>query len=134
MKCKFFILGLLSLFCNRALSQIGVNIFDDTYIHIIQINSLENITCEEFHDTLYTIYAPEQEARTSDRTYFPSSVTIDRVKVDTIGLRYKGQSTFQGLPTDGKYSFKIDFNEFVKGQEFDGLKKLNLNNKEGEHT
>jgi len=134
MKCEFFILGLLSLFCNRAISQVGVNIFDDTYIHIIQINSLENITCEEFHDTLYTIYAPEQEARASDRTYFPSSVTIDRVKVDTIGLRYKGQSTFQGLPTDGKYSFKIDFNEFVKGQEFDGLKKLNLNNNRWDPT
>ena len=28
----------------------------------------------------------------------------------------------------GRYSFKIDFNEYVKGQEFRGMTKINLNN------
>ncbi|HMC98363.1 MAG TPA: CotH kinase family protein, partial [Flavobacteriales bacterium] len=44
---------------------------------------------------------------------------------DSVGVRLKGNSSY-GLPE--KKSMKIDFNEYVSGQKYHGLKKLNLNN------
>ncbi|MBK8497578.1 MAG: CotH kinase family protein [Flavobacteriales bacterium] len=44
---------------------------------------------------------------------------------DSVGVRFKGNSSY-GLPV--KKSMKIDFNEYVNGQKYHGMKKLNLNN------
>lgn len=44
---------------------------------------------------------------------------------DSVGVRFKGNSSY-GLPD--KKSMKIDFNEYVGGQKYHGVKKLNLNN------
>lgn len=44
---------------------------------------------------------------------------------DSVGVRYKGNSSY-GLAD--KKSMKVDFNEYVGGQKYHGLKKLNLNN------
>jgi hypothetical protein len=45
------------------------------------------------------------------------------------GLRFKGNSTYWKLPGNTlKLSFKLDFDRYVKGQKFLGLKKLCLNN------
>ena len=43
-----------------------------------------------------------------------------------VGVRNKGQSSFQ--PTAQKPGFSVKFDEFVDGQRLDGLKKLALNN------
>ncbi|MFK7783809.1 MAG: CotH kinase family protein, partial [Crocinitomicaceae bacterium] len=43
-----------------------------------------------------------------------------------IGVRFKGNSTYNH-PNDKK-PFKIDFNRYVSGQDFDGIKKINLSN------
>jgi spore coat protein CotH len=45
----------------------------------------------------------------------------------TIGVRFKGNSSYWGYYGDKK-SFKLDIDEFVAGQEIDGLDKLSLNN------
>ena len=45
---------------------------------------------------------------------------------DSVGVRLKGNSSYMH-PGDKK-SFKIDFNKFVSGQNYDGLKKLNFSN------
>ena len=45
---------------------------------------------------------------------------------DSVGVRLKGNSSFMH-PGDKK-SFKIDFNKFISGQNYDGLKKLNFSN------
>ncbi len=42
----------------------------------------------------------------------------------------KGFSSFWG--SEFKKSFKLDFNEYVPGRRYDGLRKLNLNNGEGD--
>jgi spore coat protein CotH len=46
--------------------------------------------------------------------------------VDSINIRLKGNSSY-GHPGNKK-SFKVDFNDFVSGQTYDGMKKLNFNN------
>ena len=43
----------------------------------------------------------------------------------SVGVRYKGNSSY-GLAN--KKSMKIDFNEYVSGQKYHGMKKINLNN------
>lgn len=43
-----------------------------------------------------------------------------------VGIRLKGNSTYNH-PNDKK-PFKIDFNKYVSGQNYDGLKKLNFSN------
>ncbi len=128
MRSLFYTLAILFLFCKITIGQVGASIFDDSKIHTISINSLDRIKYEEFHDELFRVYKSDLKNNTSDKTYTAASVVIDSFTIDTIGLRYKGQSTFKGLPANGKYSFKIDFNEFILGQKFDGLKKLSLNN------
>jgi len=58
----------------------------------------------------------------------PASFECDGKALDKVGLRFKGNSSFRAGQQSGKTSFKVDFNEFVKGQKFRGLGKLNLNN------
>lgn len=48
-------------------------------------------------------------------------------QLPNVGIRLKGNSSFDHYPTSKK-PIKIDFNEFVQGQNYHGLKKLNLNN------
>jgi spore coat protein CotH len=46
--------------------------------------------------------------------------------LDSINIRLKGNSSY-GHPGNKK-SFKVDFNDYVTGQTYDGMKKLNFNN------
>lgn len=46
---------------------------------------------------------------------------------DSVGVRLKGNSSFDFYPTDKK-PLKLDFNEFISGHVYHGLKKLNLAN------
>lgn len=59
-----------------------------------------------------------------------ASVTITDLdgihELDSVNVRLKGNSSY-GHPGNKK-SFKMDFNDYVSGQNYDGLKKLNFNN------
>jgi len=59
-------------------------------------------------------------------------VEIDGLMIDSIGAQFKGNSSYNG--PGNKKPFKIDFNEYVSGQEYDGLKTINLNNSFGDPT
>ena len=58
--------------------------------------------------------------------YLKGDVTIDGVTSTNVGIKFKGNSSYSNPST--KKPFKIDMNEFVSGQDVDGLKKFNLNN------
>jgi len=65
------------------------------------------------------------------RVEFPmvkGSIQIGGETISDVGLRFKGNSSFNFARNSLKKSFKIDFDETVKGQNFRGLTKLNLNN------
>jgi len=53
-------------------------------------------------------------------------IEIDGYYISSVGIQFKGNSSFN-VPSRKK-SWKIDFNEFVSGQKFDGVKTINLNN------
>ena len=59
-------------------------------------------------------------------TYVHAEFRCGSSVLPDVGVRYKGNSSYwMGAP---KYSFKVDFNRYVQGQVFYGLKKLNFNN------
>jgi spore coat protein H len=63
-------------------------------------------------------------ARGVEFRYVHADLSIDNRLFRDVAVRYKGNGTyFEG---NGKYSFKIDFNEYVKGQNYDGITKVNL--------
>jgi len=53
-------------------------------------------------------------------------MTIDGIRFESVGLRRKGSASTD--PLSGKPPFKVDMNEFVKGQRFRSLKGFNLHN------
>lgn len=58
----------------------------------------------------------------------PATFEIDGQVLEQVGLRFKGNSSFRMARHALKRSFKVDFNDYVKGQKLFGLTKLNLNN------
>ncbi|MBP7643221.1 MAG: CotH kinase family protein [Saprospiraceae bacterium] len=57
-----------------------------------------------------------------------ASVSVDGVKYDSVGVRFKGQTSYMGVSgTNSKKSFNISFDAF-KDQKLSGYATLNLNN------
>lgn len=90
-------------------------LFDQNVVHTIDI---------EMNDWDSFIASATQEAFTE------CSVTIDGEKVSNVGIRGKGNTSLSSVATMGsqKYSFKIEFDQYVKGRSYRGLDKLSLNN------
>ena len=78
----------------------------------------------DFWATLQANYEADENA------YIPALLTLTDISGthtrDSVGVRLKGNSSYSH-PGDKK-SFKIDFNQFIPGQHYDGLKKLNFSN------
>ncbi len=65
-----------------------------------------------------------------ENEYIVAHLTLTDVSgthaIDSVGVRLKGNSSYNHPGT--KKSFKIDFNKYISGQNYDGLKKLNFSN------
>lgn len=95
-------------------------LFDEPAIHEISLEFVE----ADWYDVLY-------DAHGNDDFYLPCTFSWTEADGDVqvleqVGARFKGNSSFNNSGT--RKSMKIDFNEFVDGQEFLALRKLNLNN------
>ena len=69
--------------------------------------------------------------------YIPVTIVIDGAKVKHAGIRPKGNSSLSMVARDDstdRYSFKIEFDQYVTGQTWLGLDKLVLNNMLGDTT
>lgn len=62
--------------------------------------------------------------------YYSATVVINGEKIRNVGFRAKGNSSLSSVANGDsqRFSFKIDFDQFVPAQTLDGLTKLNLNN------
>ena len=63
--------------------------------------------------------------------YVNADITIDGQKYSNVGIRAKGNSSLSSVARDDttdRYSFKIDFGEYIDGQTYNGIEKLALNN------
>lgn len=67
----------------------------------------------------------------SQENYIQADLVINGEKIDTVGIRPKGNSSLSMVPQSSqpqRYSFKIEFDQYVDGQTFYGLDKMVLNN------
>lgn len=97
-----------------AQNTAGDSTFGSSLIHIIEINFSQ----PGYWDSLVA-YKPLDKK-------MAASVTVNGVLYDSCGVQFKGNSSYNA--PGNKKPFKIDFNEYVSGQKFDGLKTINLNN------
>jgi spore coat protein H len=89
----------------------GEDVFDRDRLHVVAITvAAENLAA--------------LDERTDTR--IPATIVFDGIELSNVGVRNKGQTSFQ--PTSGKPGFSVKFDEFVEDQKLDGLKKLLLNN------
>lgn len=67
----------------------------------------------------------------TDEEYRSADVTINGESFYNVGIRPKGNSSLSSVANDDttdRYSFKIDFGQYVDGQTYHGIRKLALNN------
>ena len=57
-----------------------------------------------------------------------ADLTMDGVTYNSVGVRFKGNSSYNSIPWSQKKSFKITMDSFVSGQDLLGYDKINLNN------
>jgi uncharacterized protein (TIGR03437 family) len=79
-------------------------------------------TDSNWYNTLYQAHASN-----ADDPYFSATFQYGDTVIESIGARFKGNSSFRSV-SSVKKSFKLKFNEYVPGTTFLGLKKLNLDN------
>ncbi len=113
---KKMLLPFILLFISVIPAQAGNgdSIFNMTYIHTIHIT----FPYPAFYDSLLNSKATD--------TYLKVAVQFNNETYTDVGIKAKGNSSFNN-PSQKK-SFKLDFNEFIQGQDIHGLKKLNFNN------
>ncbi|MBL4625658.1 MAG: CotH kinase family protein [Flavobacteriales bacterium] len=118
---KYFIFVVILLLSIGVKSQNpGDNIFNSSLVHTIKIT----VNAQNYWDSL-TYYKAYRDS-TDSTIYMRAKLEFDSIVLDTIGVRLKGVGSYShpGM----KKPWKLDFNEFVKGQKLDGLTKLNLQN------
>jgi len=120
MRTRFlFLTSLLSPFWLQAQID-GDNIF--SVDQVISVNL--DFPQADFWTQLQDHYNADQNE------YIVAHLTLTDVSgthaIDSVGVRLKGNSSYSHPGT--KKSFKIDFNKYISGQNYDGLKKLNFSN------
>jgi hypothetical protein len=74
-----------------------------------------------------------------DEEYIPARFVCylpgrDSIVMDSVGVRYKGNSSYADVGSSTKKSFKFNFQKYVDGRKFFGVEKLNLNNNDKDPT
>ena len=111
-----------------SLSARGQSIFDSSVVHTVHFTSLY----DGLQDTLtsdYILSFDFFQNQIRDIPYTFCKVELDGTLLDTIGIRHKGYNSWWSSP---KKPIKLDLNRFIKGQNYQGLKKLNLHNRAGD--
>ncbi|HTP34372.1 MAG TPA: CotH kinase family protein [Candidatus Acidoferrales bacterium] len=94
-------------------------VFDKDTVHEIRLT---------FKQTDWYEQLPDNYAKYPDDTpYTEASIEWGQYKFDSIGVRFKGNSSYYGSTTKKK-PFRIKLNEFTKGQKIDGMSSFGLSN------
>lgn len=91
--------------------EIGLNVFNENVLHELEL-------------TVAAADLPVLDGDTEARV--PAVIKFDGQTITNVGLRKKG--TTSRRPLSQKSGFTIKFNEYVKGQKLDGLKKIAIDN------
>lgn len=114
-----FIIACLSGIGLQAQSP-GDALFSSSQVHEINIEFQQS----NYWDSL--LYYKQLGDNMNTDYYMKGKVFINGTPIDCVGVRLKGNSSF-GHPGKKK-PVKIQFNEYMSGQEYDGLRSFHLNN------
>ncbi len=108
--------GKASAFLTEESLRYPYTLFDDTYVHNIDIQVDPKVWNKMTHN------AQLEE-------YIPCTLVIDGVKIEKAAIRPKGNSSLKQISgmNSQNFSFKVEFDHYVN-QTFDGLDKMALNN------
>lgn len=120
MKKLLFLFSIVSSFC-QAQTTAGDNLFNVTQIHTININFPQSN-----YWTLLVNNKAYDDANDSS-TYIPVQVIIDGNTLDSVGIQFKGNSSYYNYPGNKK-PFTLSFDEYKNTQKYDSLSSINLNN------
>ncbi len=101
-----------------ALTPAPHPLFEDDAVHEIHIT---------FHQPDWWDLLRVNFEGLDDPIYMAAEFDWEDIHFDSIGVRFKGNSSYNGYP-GVKKSFKLDIDEYIGNQEIYGLDKLNLNN------
>ncbi len=121
---KTFFVCLLFSACSPEKTQYNVfkgDLFDDTHLHEIHLN----FASDNFWDTL--VLNKKLKDSLEVNTYLKGNVVIDGSELKDVGLRFKGESSYD-FTKGQKKSFKLNLNCFTKKQNYKGITRFNLNN------
>ena len=88
------------------------------------------------NESVIDIYIDTDDADLEDMRKYPENeeyhsadITVDGVKIENAGIRTKGNMTLRSIASSEseRYSYRIKFNKYVKGQKLLGLDELCLN-------
>lgn len=97
-------------------SKLPNNFFEQQNIKMIEITFWD----PNYLTTLTANYA--------SKTNLVANMTIDGVAYDSVGVRYKGQTSYSMVGSSRKKSFNISLDFIKSNQDIDGYNTLNLNN------
>lgn len=109
-----------NLYNPQELYDLPGGIFEEDSLRVLNLQFYN----PNYHNYLVNswFYSPSER--------IPASLSVNNILYDSVGVRYKGNSTFC-LPNDNlnpKVPYNIDLNYFVSGQKFLGLNKIKLAN------
>ena len=93
-------------------------LFDDSRVHSVDVT----ISDADWADL---------KANPLDKTKYKATVVIDGETLEEVSFAAKGNTSLSAVASDpdsDRYSFKLNFGKYNKGQSYHGLNKLNLNN------
>jgi spore coat protein CotH len=93
-------------------------LFDTSRVHTVDVT----ISAEDWTDL---------RTNPTDKTKYHATVVVDGETVEEVSFATKGNTSLSSVaadPDSDRYSFKLNFGKYNKGQTYHGLNKLNLNN------
>jgi spore coat protein CotH len=108
-----------------ATIQSGLNIGNkDDYKHIFKDNDILEISI-----TIDPAYLEEMYAYPDGYEYYSATVKVNDQEIKNTGIRIMGNTDLDGGDESAyRYSYRLKFDKFVKGQTIDGLDELVLSN------
>lgn len=99
-------------------AEYGQTLFDTGFVHTISIL----LSDEDWGDLM---------ENPADKTKYRADIEIDGEIIKDVSFATKGNSSLfivAADPDSSRYSYRVNFGKFIKGQTYRGLDKLSLNN------
>ena len=116
---RLFFLFLLPVVLPAQIAPPAGAVLDKDAVHEIRLTFKQ----ANWYDLLTTDY----DQYPDNTPYREASLVWGQYKFDTVGIRFKGNSSYRGATTKKK-PFRIKLNEFVKGQKIDSMASFDLSN------